>query len=195
MIFIEIEGSNLLMTKKISERKPVLEFIDIATKYCTLIESRENMSRIKLFQGAFIILPQLCHCGMRLPEVYRFPDYKKRGIPNDKYMVILHSLHDKFKEWDLYKKIFDPYERKDKEWNYGSLADDVADVYRDIKPGLQEWDSSDAADRRYSIWDWSFLFEHHWGHHATGAFQTLYFLLYWHIEDKYGDHIGIREDI
>ena len=57
------------MTKKISDTEPVLTFMDMATKYCQLIEGREHETEIQLLQKAIIILPQLCFFAMKLPDI------------------------------------------------------------------------------------------------------------------------------
>jgi hypothetical protein len=50
------------------------------------------------------------------------------------------------------------------------LADDLADIWRDVKGGLMLWhdDESDAA-----AWHWRFHFESHWGLHASSAMYAL----------------------
>jgi hypothetical protein len=44
------------------------------------------------------------------------------------------SLKEKLGDWDLYWMVFDP--RTDNEAIHGSLADDIADIYRDLKDGI-----------------------------------------------------------
>lgn len=66
------------MTKKISDTQPVIDFIDVATRYCRLIESREDKTKVKLLQESFIILPQLCLCEMKLPDIKRLSDIEDK---------------------------------------------------------------------------------------------------------------------
>lgn len=182
------------MTKKISDTKPVNEFIDIATRFCLLIEKRDEKTAIQVLQEAFSLLPQLCLCGMRLPDIKRLSDYEPTRIPYEQLNDLFKSLQHKFKGWDLYKEMFDPYRRTGKKPVYASLSDDFSDIYRDTKPGLQDWETATAIERLDIIWDWKWGFENHWGEHATGAFRALYSLLFHHVEDKYGDYIGIRQN-
>jgi hypothetical protein len=183
------------MTKRISDTKPVLDFIDIARKYCNLIEDRENKTGIKLLQEAFIILPQLIYSGMKLPDIQRVTDYCPDGISYEEYDLIYESLMRKIKKWDNYLKMFDPYNRREKTPGHGSLSDDLADIYRDLQSGLYEWDKVTAPQKLDIIWEWEFGFETHWGEHATNAIRALYWLLYNHIKNKKDDgntYIGIR---
>jgi hypothetical protein len=43
-------------------------------------------------------------------------------------------LEEKLGNWDLCRQVFDP--TKDEEAISGTLADDLADIYRDLKKGL-----------------------------------------------------------
>ncbi len=180
------------MTKKISDTKPVIDFVGIATKYCQFIEKRDNKTKIQLLQEALIILPQLCLCGMTLPDIKKLSEYESPEISHEQWNDLFKSLHHKLKGWDYYKEMFDPYKRRDKKPVYASLSDDLSDIYRDLKPGLQDWEKTTANERLDIIWHWKCGFENHWGDHATRAFRALYSLLYKHIDDKYGDYIGVR---
>ena len=150
--------------KKLSEfTQPVIDFIDVATRYCRLIESREDKTKIKLLQEAFIILPQLCLCEMKLPDIKRLSDYEETEIPHEQWNDISKSLGRKFKNHNYYKKMFDPYDRKDKKPVTGSLSDDLTDIYLDIIPGLRAWGKASSADRLNIIWYWKLGFSSHWG--------------------------------
>jgi len=181
------------MTRRISDTKPVLEFIDIATKFVFLIENRDKKTQIQFIQDVFIALPQLCLCGMRLPDIKKLSNYEPPDISHDQWNNLFQSLEYKIKDYNLYTHVFDPYDENDREPIFHSLSDDLADIYRDIKPGLLVWIKVTAVERLKIIWDWKFSFEDHWGQHAVNALRAIYFLLYHHIEDKYGDYIGLRE--
>ena len=75
-------------------------------------------------------------------------------------------------DWDLYWQVFDP--TKDSEAIYGSLADDIADIYRDLKEGLDDIHLARAED---IIWEWRLGFSSHWGKHAIDALRTIHFRL------------------
>ena len=65
----------------------------------------------------------------------------------------------------------------------GSLSDDLADIWRDLKLGLLAMES-DAADRSADIaWHWRFSFESHWAQHAAGAIGGLNALCYGQFAD------------
>ena len=182
------------MTQRVSDTKPVREFIDVVTKYVHLIDSRNKLSGIKILQQSFILLPQMCLCGMKLPDIHRMSDYELPKKDVKEFFEIYNSIQSKIKRNDVYHQVFDPFNTDDIQLTSISISNDLSEVYQDINQGLREWESASADDRRRIIWDWKFGFENHWGNHATSAFKALYWLLYSHIEDNEGDYIGIRND-
>jgi hypothetical protein len=61
----------------------------------------------------------------------------------------------------------------------GDLADDLADIYRDIKPGLRAWDTEEEGYLDEVVFDWKLPhFGSHWGIHAVGAMRALHPLVF-----------------
>jgi hypothetical protein len=60
----------------------------------------------------------------------------------------------------------------------GDLADDLADIYRDLKPGLRATESQDDAVMGTALFQWQFSFQRHWGDHAVNAMKLLHQLVY-----------------
>jgi hypothetical protein len=96
-------------------------------------------------------------------------------VMTDQQWGDLYSLlKDKLGNWDLYSYVFDP--ARDLEAIKGSLADDIADIYRDLKKGLV-CHHSDCKPTGDILCEWRLLFYSHWGDHATSALRTIHFLL------------------
>jgi hypothetical protein len=55
----------------------------------------------------------------------------------------------------------------------GSLSDDIADIYRDLRDGLIPYDAGDTGE---ALWNWRTDFESHWGRHAAHAIYALQIL-------------------
>jgi len=54
------------------------------------------------------------------------------------------------------------------------LANNLADIYRDLKPGLLSWTTGNEALIPNIVFDWKFpLFGLHWGLHAASAMRAL----------------------
>lgn len=89
----------------------------------------------------------------------------------DEWHRLFRSLRRKLGTCDQYWKFFNPFV-KDKPV-LGSLADDLADIYGDIRPGLQLYKHGSSDAKRTAIWNWRFHISH-WGRHATGALRALF---------------------
>jgi hypothetical protein len=72
---------------------------------------------------------------------------------------------------DYYGEIFDPLTMPPQEPVVGSLADDIGDIYRDVVTGLRHYRAGRTDE---AVWQWTFLFQVHWGEHATGAIRALH---------------------
>ena len=61
----------------------------------------------------------------------------------------------------------------------GDLADDLADIYRDIKPGLRALEHNIDEYAATNVFEWKEpLFKTHWGRHAVDAMRILHILVY-----------------
>ena len=84
---------------------------------------------------------------------------------------------------DYYWQIFEPLEADRPDAIAGSLSDDLADIWRDLKVGLLEMDDSADAKSPNAVWHWRFSFDSHWAHHAAGAIGALNALCYGRFAD------------
>ena len=84
----------------------------------------------------------------------------------------VNILSDKL-DRNHYWEVFEPLVIDQPEPLSGSIADDLAGIWRDVKAGLIKFDSGKPGSRRNAVWHWRFSMESHWGHHAAGAIVAL----------------------
>ena len=70
-----------------------------------------------------------------------------------------------------YSVVFHPLLVPAEEPMTGDLADDLADIYRDLLDGLELYDRGFLSDAQ---WQWAFGFRAHWGKHAVSALAALH---------------------
>jgi hypothetical protein len=73
--------------------------------------------------------------------------------------------------FQYYSSYFDPSQVPPEDHEIGDLADDVADIYRDLCAGLALVDAGHLAEAQ---WQLRFSFLTHWGRHASGAIRALH---------------------
>ena len=77
-------------------------------------------------------------------------------------------LYVNFGQYDIYNEIYNPY--NDDQVVCGSLQDDFADIYNDLKIGIILYKQGLKNDAYFQWW-WSF--NNHWSYHAVDALRAL----------------------
>jgi hypothetical protein len=161
-------------------------FGSVAQRFCSVVDSAPNLDRIELLVQVYRILPQLISEAISLPSV-ELSDSENEEEEREKSVLrararlsdaqwghLYARLKEKLADWDLYWQVWDP--TKDNEAIHGTLADDIADIYRDVKEGLVLNEAQQALPED-NIWEWRLGFYSHWGKHAIDALRTIHFLL------------------
>jgi len=75
---------------------------------------------------------------------------------------------------DYYWQAFEPFEPEPPEKPVaGSLSDDLADIWRELKVGLLAIDNHADDVTVDVVWHWQSSFEYHWARHAASAISAL----------------------
>lgn len=165
----------------------------VAERYCAIVDGTAQLDKTDLLYQVYRILTDLISEAIRLPDT----DPWQRDEPDDltqdlakprANLDIGHKawqdpyelLKEKLGDSDLYWEVFDPV--AESEAIQGSLADDIADVYRDLKNGLTAKRQVGAILTEL-VWEWRLLFYSHWGDHAINALRTIHRLLGHQLED------------
>jgi hypothetical protein len=73
--------------------------------------------------------------------------------------------------FNYYGSVFDPLVMPPEQSVTGDLADDLADIYGDLREGLS---LEHAGHLPEAVAAWTFSFQHHWGRHAASAINALH---------------------
>jgi hypothetical protein len=92
----------------------------------------------------------------------------------EQWEQIYSLLKEKLGDWDPYWQVFDP--TTDKEAVCGTVADDIADIYRDLEEGLV-LSQMQGVRPEDVIWEWRLGYYSHWGYHTINALLTIHFRL------------------
>lgn len=109
----------------------VEQFAEIARRYCAWSEGKLNEPKQEM-QYARQILAELHLAALKLPELGCGGDREAVEISHDEWL----NIYQKFALLPVtgYWDVIDPLEETEPVFN--SLADDLADIYRDLKNGL-----------------------------------------------------------
>jgi hypothetical protein len=149
------------------------EFRRIAEEYCALVEVAPRADREDLHAALLDVLPRIYAGALALPYAKPEIDDLLPDRPTDDERTATYAgLKDVLGWLDYYRSV-EPYPVESNEApDVGSLADDLADIWRDVKQGLLALDAGTVeAD---VIWQWRHDFTSHWGRHAVDALAALH---------------------
>lgn len=152
----------------------------VARQFCTTIDDAPNLNRTVLLSRMYEVLPSLIGLAISLPDVSLDEGSEDGEIPkrtlstHDEWKRRYRLLGENLGDWDAYWEIFDPISETDSVG--GTLADDLADIYRDIGEFLDNPNSQPI--RR--IWHLRFSFTTHWGKHAIDALKVIHTRIHYH---------------
>jgi hypothetical protein len=163
--------------EKIIDQTDIKDFLLTAREYCSFIELTDKTGNefLKQLQNLLLKLYQQARAIPWTTVTHR--EDAEVEFLNTKYEHIFKQMADKIGDDRFYWTVFDPTDDKDTEAVCGDLADDIGDIYRDIKRSLLTFDRETLASKERAIWDLKFLFEKHWGQHSIDALRTIHFLL------------------
>lgn len=161
----------------IIEQKETKDFLLTAGDYCSFIELTEKTDKEFLRQVQKLLL-KLYQQAMEMRwTTVTHSEAVEDELSKEEVETIVRRIADKVGEDRFYWTVFDPTNPKDTEAVCGDLADDLGDIYKDIKKDLLTFDHPTPGSKEHAIWSIKFHFEKHWGEHAIDALRTIHFLL------------------
>lgn len=144
------------------------KFVDVARRYCTWSESAPGSPHQDMIL-ARQLLSELHLAAINLPLVDFDGDHESEAILHERWKEIF----ERFSGLPLsgYWDVFDPLKEEEKEAVFNTLADDLADIYRDVKENFSLYEAGYIYE---AVWQWRFNFLIHWGRHLTGAQRALH---------------------
>ncbi len=151
------------------------ELVDAARRYCQVID------RLPARHSQFSLSPLLLLLPRLHAAVAALQDFPAPALPPDDSQDMDHrfELFSRLRTWlgqqDGYWMEYDEidFDETGQERMSGSLADDLTDIYFELKQGLHMLGSRTPA--QVAGW-WQSSFQLHWGQHLVDAERHLYVL-------------------
>lgn len=154
------------MTKSPKLDPFVEQFAEVARRYCEWAEGELGEPRQEM-RNARRILVELHSAALHLPDLGCGDEIDAGEVSSDECSKITH----KFAKLPItgYWDVFDPLVEAAPVFN--SLQDDLGDIYRDVRNGLNLYDGRHFIE---AAWEWRFNFQIHWGQHLVGAQRAIH---------------------
>jgi hypothetical protein len=145
------------------------DFEQLARSYCEFVErdgseGQDRAAFVAELEGHLLAL-----YGAALDLTLADPAERDApGVSHEEWGAVFGRVASRLGDADAYWLVLDPFAEDAPV--LGSLSDDVADIYGDLKSGLRLIEGHPSED---ASWDWRFTFDTHWGRHAASALYAL----------------------
>ncbi len=143
----------------------VAVFAEVAKRFCETMETPPTSPAANLRQLQ-VLLAELHLAALRLPDLSSDESAPELNSDGSKIADGRLSL-----PCDFYWDVFEPLAADPESPVGNSTADDLSDIYDNVKLGLLHWEQGFPQE---ACWQWRFLFHFHWGEHLTGFLRALY---------------------
>jgi Domain of unknown function (DUF5063) len=153
----------------------IQQFAETATKFCAWAEGLPQSPKSEAMV-ALQLLSELYQQGLELAPV--FGDEETSRVSHEDWS----QIHKRFSAlpFNYYMQCASPQNVPDDVPGVADLADDLADIWRDLKSGLAFFN---AGHIQAAGWEWRQSFWQNWGHHAAGGIFALHHWVSQHSQD------------
>jgi Domain of unknown function (DUF5063) len=149
-----------------------MQMRDEAQRYCSLIERAGSMEQRAFVVALAASLASLLSAASHLPDVEPTETELPDGPDEDQRRACFTAVQQTLGDWADYWTTLATHGEDASEAVLLPLADDLTDVWRDLKQGLLALDAGALLDD--VTWEWRFGFYTHWGRHATEALRAVH---------------------
>ena len=158
--------------------RDVLEFVTVANEYCSFIENIDQFKRKDFIVRLQKILPLLYLKTSLLPKVESILDEEpERFMEEEDYNFLHQKLLEKIGQFDSYQEVFDPMIQLSEEPVPQSLAENIADIYQDLKDFLLAYRIGTVEVMNDALWFCIENFENYWGQRLVNGLRHIHMLI------------------
>jgi hypothetical protein len=156
------------MIDKIMNTPSVVGFQSAADEFCGMARRNEPLTKADLWRFRELLIRLLFH----IPAVESHQhgaDFDGLRIGDEEFGRAVTRFGGL--PFNFYRVVFNPHDfEPDDEPVTGMLADDLADIYRDLDEGLDNARNGHIDD---ACFDWSHSYMSHWSRHAVNALAAI----------------------
>lgn len=176
------------MDENIVYSKEVIEFTAVANEYCRFLEEAAQTDGNKLLRVLQKLLPLLYMKSLYLPDIEsKIEEESEKYVREEDWQVLNEMLTAKFGTANDYLDVNTDKDSTE-ELVYGNLAENLADIYQDIKDFLMVYRVGTLELMNDALWECRESFSLYWGQTLVNTIRAVHFALL----DP--DKIGITDD-
>jgi hypothetical protein len=159
------------------DSKNITEMLTVANEYCHFVERAYNYKPKDILLYMQKILPLLYIKGSLLPDIHvQSQEANEKFVTEENWEILFNEFRNKFKSYDEFWFI-DHSDFNFKEAEKASLADNLTDLYQDLKDFVLLYAKGTQAAKENAVRDCKYYFETHWGFRIVRALKYIHTLL------------------
>jgi len=159
--------------------RQVVDFVAVANECCKYIEHADELDgeeMLKIFQRLF---PLLYLKASVLPSFTPFfEDANEKFVTEENWNKIHNTLISKFGSANDFPELFDVRVTDTEGPVVGSLAENISDIYQDLKDFLILYQTGTSEIMNDALWECSMNFEAFWGQKLVNSLRAIHKFLY-----------------
>lgn len=157
----------------------VVEFVAAANEFCKYQEHATEIKGEEMLRILQRILPFLYLKASLLPslEPY-FEDGNEKFVTENDWIRIHDTLKEKFGTANDYREVFDDKANETDGPVVASLAENMADIYQDLKDFLLLYQTGTQEVMNDAVWECKMNFENYWGQKLTNSLRAIHKFIY-----------------
>jgi hypothetical protein len=153
----------------------VIEFVAVANEVCNFMEQAGGFPKAGFIDKSRKILPLLYYKASLLPHTEAvYQEGIEKFVTEQEWQSIHDDILNKLGSHNDYPEVFDPVYRDTEDNVGGSIAEDLADIYQDIKDFLMVYRMGTVELMNDAIWELVQHFEQFWGQKLLNSLRVLH---------------------
>jgi len=159
--------------------RQVIEFVTVAREYCQFVEKTDSYSKKDYIQVLLKLLPLLYLKASTLPKTeIELDDAVDRFVTEEDYMAIKDTIEFKMGAHNDYLEVFTPDINRSEGALSASIAEDLSDVYQDLKDFLENYRTGATELMNDTLAETVTNFELLWGQKVLNSLRALHNVYY-----------------
>lgn len=153
----------------------VVEFVAVANEYCKYAEHASEIKGDELLKILQRLLPLLYLKAAFLPEFTPyFEDGNEKFVTESDWTRIHDDFRMKFGSANDYLEVFDEKINESEGPVVASLAENMADIYQDLKDFILLYQTGTVEVMNDALWECRMNFENFWGQKLVNALRAIH---------------------
>ncbi|MBA4322987.1 MAG: DUF5063 domain-containing protein [Odoribacter sp.] len=153
----------------------VVEFVAVANEYCKYAEHAHEIKGEELFKILQRLLPLLYLKASFLPEFTPyFEDGNEKFVTETDWTGIQDAFKKQFGSANDYLEVFDERINESENPVVASLAENMADIYQDLKDFILLYQTGTIEVMNDAVWECRMNFESYWGQKLVNALRAIH---------------------